>query len=143
VSFTAVIADIVTTLQTDTDLAALVTAWGKTLTVKKGYKQRAEIGLEELPIIRVTTPEEDPDTSAGHRTTLHKVRLYCLFLQNDCEQAVDDLVIFREKILDAMLKNRRRGGTAQTTIPGKSANDEGTFHPSYCIVMEFDIQTID
>jgi len=140
--FGDVLANIVTTLKTDADLAAFcLSAFKKALTVKLGYKERHEIGLDELPIVRITYLKDSPDITSGNNINMHTVRLYCGFNQDDCELAVTQSVTFAEMIRAALLKNRRRGGAAQTTIPGDAVNDAGSMHPSYFTVMDFQIET--
>lgn len=140
--FGDVLSNYVTTLQNDSDLSAFCSsAFGKALTVKLGYKQRHEIGLDELPIVRVTNPRDNPDITSGNNINMHQVRLYCGFVQDDCELAALQLIQFKELIRAALLKDRRRGGNAQTTIPGAAVNDEGAMHPSYFTVMETQVET--
>jgi hypothetical protein len=143
-SFTATLDNLVSTLTNDAALQAFATAaWGKPITVHAGYKQRMEIGAEELPVIRITRPQVEPDTKSANRIALHKVRLYCGFYQPDLELAVSETIQYEELIRAALVVDRRRGQTAQATVPGDSANDEGTYHPSYFLVMDVDIQTYD
>ena len=140
--FGDVLANIVTTLKTDADLAAFcLSAFKKALTVKLGYKERHEISLDHLPIIRITRPKDSPDITSGNNINMQSLRLYCGFCQDDSELAVTQSVTFEELIRAALLKDRRRGGTAQTTIPGDAVNDAGSMHPSYFTVMDFQIET--
>jgi hypothetical protein len=141
-AFSDVMANLVSTLQTDPELTAFCLAsFRKPLTVKRGYKKRHEIGLDELPIIRITHPQDSPDITSGNNIVMHTVRLYCGFGQDDCELAVDQSTGFDELIRAALLKDRRRGRTAQTTIPGAAVNDEGSLHPSYFTIMDLQIET--
>ena len=136
------LANIVTTLKNDADLAAFCpSAFKKTLTVKLGYKERHEIGLDQLPLIRVTFFKDSPDITSGNNINMHTVRLFAGFNQDDCELAVTQSVTFKELIRAALLKDRRRGSTAQTTIPGDAVTDAGSMHPSYFTVMDFQIET--
>ena len=141
-SFSLVTANLVSTLQNDPDLTAFcLAAFKKTLSVKRGYKKRHEIGLDELPLIRITHPQDNPDITFGNNINMHTVRLYCGFNQDNCELAVDQSTDFTDLIRAALLKDRRRGKTAQTTIPGKAVNDEGSLHPSYFTIMDCQIET--
>jgi hypothetical protein len=141
-SFVNTLTNVVTTLTNDTDLQAYaLTTWGKNVTVKKGFRQRLEIGLDELPLIRVTRPEDTPDTRSGNIIIMHKVRLYAGIYQPDKDAAVDQIITFGELIRAALRKDRRRGGTAQTTIPGAIVNDEEGLADSFFLVMDTDIET--
>lgn len=141
-SFVNTLDNLVSSLSGDADLQAYATAtWGKNVTVKKGFRQRHEIGLDELPLIRITRPQDDPDLTSGNIIIMHKVRLYGGLYQPDPDLAVDQIITFAELIRAAVRKDRRRGGTAQTTIPGSTANDEEGVDDSYFLVMDLDIET--
>lgn len=136
------LANMVTALRDDADLAAFCTAaFQKPLAVHLGYKERHEIGLDELPLVRVTYFRDAPDISSGNNINMHTVRLYCGFNQDDSELAVTQAVEFKELIRAALLKDRRRGNNAQTTIAGDAVTDSGSMQPSYFTVMEFQIET--
>lgn len=140
-SFTTVIDNIVTTLQNDSALSAFCVAkWGKALTVKKVYKKRVEINLNELPIILVTRPSVEKEFLIGARDADHIVRLYAGFHQTDREKAQEEVIEFEEKIDDALLVDHTRGGTATNTNPKSSVNDEGENHPAYFMAMDVAIK---
>lgn len=141
-SFSDTIDNLVSTLTDDTDLSTFcTTAWDKTLTVKKGYKERTEINLSELPVVRITSPGYEPDTASANQLGWRRVRLYFGFCQKDEALAVDQALQFEELIRAALVKDRRRGNTAQTTVPDNSINDEGASKPSFFTVMDVRIQT--
>ena len=140
-SFTTVIANIVTTLQTDANLASFCSSkWGKALTVKKVFRKRAEINLSELPIILITRPYLDKEFLVGVKNADNIVRLYCGFHQTDREKALDETIEFEEKIDDALMVDHTRNGTAIDTNPQPSVNDEGENHPAYFMVMDVKIK---
>lgn len=136
-SFTAIISNIVTTLQNDADIASFCTTkWGKALTVMKVYKRRIEISAEDLPIVLITRPQADKKSLIGARDVDNTVRLYAGFQQDDREKALDEIIEFEEKIDDALLVDHTRGGNAINTDSKASVNDEGEFHPVYFIAMD-------
>ena len=98
----SLLTNLVTTLQTDTILAAFIDGtFARALTIKKGYRRRDEIGLDELPIIRVTRPRRVTQKNAirmgqEHYTT---VRLYAGFFSEDVEAAADLAAEFEELLL--------------------------------------------
>lgn len=133
--------NIVTTLQNNSALSTFCNdKWGKALTVKKVYKKRIEINLDELPIILVTRPSVEKEFLIGARDADHIVRLYCGFNQADREKAQEEIVEFEEKIDDALMVDHTRDGTATNTNPKSSVNDEGENHPSYFILMDVAIK---
>lgn len=141
-SFVATLDNLVSTLTADATLQAYAQAtWGKNVTVKKGFRQRHEISLSELPLIRVTRPQDDPDTRSGNLIIMHKVRLYAGIYQPNRDLAVDQIITLGELIRAALKQDRRRGGTAQTTIPGAIVNDEEGIDDSFFLVMDTDIET--
>jgi len=140
-SFTAVTDDIKITLESDAALNAFCTSrWGRSLTVKKAFRQRTEINMSEFPIALITRPEVEKRFLIGARDATHTVRIYVGFKQTDPEAAQDDLVVLEELIDDALLADHTRGGTAMSTDPQASANDEGLNHPIYFMVMDVEIE---
>ena len=140
-SFVPTLADVVETLQDDTDLQAFaVTKWGKEITVKRAYKRRIEIKLSELPIILVTRPRRTAREGLARRKDYqHTVRLYAGFHQVDRDKANDELIEFEELIDAALVKDRTRSNTASDTELNAAENDEGENHPSYFSVLDYEI----
>lgn len=140
-SFTAVINNIVTTLQNDSALTAFCTAkWGKALKVMKVYKRRVEISAEDLPVILITRPQVEKEFLVGARDADNMVRLYAGFQQDDREKALDEIIEFEETLDDALLVDHTRGGNAINTDPKASVNDEGEYHPVYFLAMDVAIK---
>lgn len=137
-SFTAVITNIVTTLQNDAALTSFcMEKWGKALTIQREFKRRAELNLENLPIIFITRPSVERVFLMGEARELrHTVRLYCGFHQSDKTMAIDESVEFEERIVEALLLDITRGGNAIDTDPQTSINDEGEYHPIYFMILD-------
>ena len=141
-SFVPVLNNLKTSLEEDTSLQAFCqSAWGKSLTVKKVFKQRVEVLLTELPVILITRPtRKTEDGLVRRKDNEHTVRLYAGFHQPNRETALDNLIYFEEYIDAAVLADPERGGTARSTEFISAQNDEGLFHPVYFTVIELSIQ---
>lgn len=140
-TFIDVINELVTTLQNDTALSSFSqTKWGKSLTVKKIFKERTEINTRDLPIILITRPSLEKSFLTGARDGAHTVRLYCGFHQNDRRRALEEFIEFEEKIDDALLNSQALESITLTINPLASANDEGKYHPVYFMVMDVEIR---
>lgn len=141
-SFNDAIAQLITVLQNDSALAGFCSSrWGRSLTVKKVFKQRTEVSMNELPLCLITRPSVAYSfLSNTVRDGDHSVRLYLGFLQNDRRKALEEFVEFEEKVEDAFYANYTLNGTAINTTPESSINDEGKFHPVYFIVKEIKIR---
>lgn len=136
-TFNDAIANLVTTLEGDSALSSFCnTKWGASLTVLRLYKNRTEIQISDLPIALVTRPEVDKNFLIGARDGKHRVRIYFGFLQEDRLKAQEELIEVEELIDDALLVDHTRGGKAIDTTPEASANDEGSYHPVYFMVMD-------
>jgi len=136
-TFNDAIANLVTTIEGDSALSAFcLSKWGKALTVLRVYKNRTEIQLSELPIALITRPEVNKKFLIGAREGEHRVRIYFGFQQDDRLKAQEELIEAEELIDDALLVDHTRGGKAIDTTPEASANDEGSFHPVYFMVMD-------
>ena len=142
-SFKEVIDHIVDLLKTDSVLEAYCrSSWGKSITVRKVLKKRTEISLKGMPLIQVIRPRIDSvqENNVAYERE-HTVSLYCLFHEDDVEKAFDQLIEFEEAIDHALLQGDRTFGELIDHIdPGPSANDEGRFHPVYCIVKDYRIK---
>lgn len=140
-SFVDTLNNIKTTLENDANLQAFCQEkWGKALTVKKVFKQRTEIHLNEFPLVLITRPTRRAQEGLTRRKDNdHTVRLYAGFNQKDREKAQEETIGFEEAIDNAVIADRTRGGTAADTAFVSSQNDEGLFHPVYFQVIEFDI----
>lgn len=136
-TFNDVIANLVTTLEGDSALSTFCTnKWGASLTVPRLYKNRTEIQVSELPVALITRPEVKKNFLIGARDAEHRVRIYLGFRQEDKLKAQEELIEVEELIDDALLADHTRGGKAIDTMPEASANDEGSFHPVYFLVMD-------
>ena len=139
-SFTLTTDNIRTTLEGDSALDSFcLSKWGKSLTVRKEFRNRAEVPTSDLPLIMITRPGTGRTDIIQGREWEHAVRLYCGFHQPDRTKAQDELVAFEELIEDALIADTMRGGTAIDTDPESTANDEGLYHPVYFMVMELKI----
>lgn len=142
-SFVDVINNIATTLQQDAALSSFCQSkWGRSLSVKKIFKERTEIGLNDLPSILITRPSTEKSfriLGFNIRDWSNTVRLYCGFHQQDKLKALEELIEFEEKIDDALLFDSTRGGLALRTDPKTSVNDEGIYYPTYFLAMDVEI----
>jgi hypothetical protein len=148
-SFTDVIDDLKTKLETNAALMAFcMEQWGNSLTVRKVYKKRIAVSLDELPLIMITAPRVDPrEWTIGEIEREHRVRLYCGFHQEDLSLAQDQLVEFEELIEDVVLEYKQSGGGDLPAgildiDPGPAENDEGSYHPVYFLVKDVQILAI-
>lgn len=139
-SFTTVINNIVTTLQNDAALTLFCkTKWSRTLSIKKSYKKREEISIQDLPKILITRPNLEKSFLIGARDGTHTVRLYVGFFQNDKRRALEELIELEEKIDDALTTPEPAALGAISINPKASVNDEGEWHPAYFMVMDIEI----
>lgn len=140
-SFVDVINNLVNTLQSDSTLDTFCREeWGKSLTIKKVFKKREEVGLTEFPLVMITRPQvsvEQENNIAYERK--NTIRLYVGFHQPNREAALDEIIELEEMIEKALVQDMSVGGTVDMIIPGSSVNDEGYFHPVYFIAKEFEI----
>lgn len=138
----SLLTNLVTTLQTDTILAAFIDGtFARALTIKKGYRRRDEIGLDELPIIRVTRPRRVTQKNAirmgqEHYTT---VRLYAGFFSEDVEAAADLAAEFEELLLEIFLDHEAILGTVDEFT---AVNDEGMLPPGHFLVIDVTLKTL-
>jgi hypothetical protein len=112
--------------------------WNKTLVVKKMFKFRTEIKLEDLPLIFVTRPNK----KSGSSEATHTARLYCGFHQPDREVSQDEMIEFEELIEEAVIIDKERNKLALYTEPKQTITDEGYFHPVYFCIKEINIEVI-
>ena len=142
-SFKDVINFIITNRLNDPALAAYcLSAWKKALTVKKTLRKRVEVNISEMPLIQITRPEinSDQENNVAYERE-HIISLYCLFHQPKIDLAFDQVIEFEETIDHAILGPDRTFGELIDHIdPGPSANDEGRFHPVYCIVKQYRVK---
>jgi len=136
-----------TTLLEDADLTAFCHAnFGKKLTIKRSFRDREEIGMDECPIILITRPSVERESGLNRRSRgIHSARLYFGFYQPDTsgdsrEAGTDTAVEFEELIEAALSADTTLNGTVSAIIPGSSVNDEGTLHPIYFGVMDVALQ---
>jgi hypothetical protein len=144
-SFNDTLDDLKSTLEGNTGLAAFCTAqFGKNHTVKRVFKKRTEISIDELPIVLITRPDVTPEKwRPTEREYTHNALVYCGFYCEDREAAQDILVEFEELMEAAILtyKNPSMLPEGITDIDPKAAlNDEGYYHPVYFFVKAVEIQ---
>lgn len=132
-----------TTLLDDVDLTAFChTNFGTRLTIKRSFRDREEIGMDECPIILITRPSVERENGLNRRSRgSHSARLYFGFYQPDTsgdsrEAGTDTAVEFEELIETALSADITLNGTVSSIVPGSSVNDEGTMHPIYFGVMD-------
>lgn len=132
-----------TTLLGDAALTSFChTNFNKKLTIKRCYRDREEIGMDECPIILVTRPSVDRENGLNRRSRgIHTARLYFGFYQPDVsgdarEAGSDTAVEFEELIESALVADTTLAGTVSAVVPGTSINDEGSLHPIYFGVMD-------
>ncbi len=143
-SFTAVTDNIKTTLTADTTLKAWITSRfpGKTLKAIKSFRNRQEINVADLPIVMITRPARKyVQGTIGSQRRESTVVLYLGFYSENRETAQDILTEFEEQVEAALYRDRRRGGTADSTDYDASENDSGAYHPHYFTVMQFTLLT--
>lgn len=141
-SFITAIDNLASTLQNDAALTSFCkTKWGRSLTVKKIFKKRAELSIQNLPKILITRPTVEKSYLINTaRESKNTVRLYCIFYQSDPRRALNELIEFEEKIDDA-ITTPEPGTLGAISINSKaSVNDEGEWHPVYAIVMDVEIK---
>lgn len=136
-SFVDVINDLVSCLQTDTDLQNFCKSrWNKTLIVSKVFKHRTEINLSDLPIILLTWPGVEEGSTEDDNT----IRLYSGFHQPVRELALEETIQFQEYIRLAVLKDKERNKLALYTRKRSVVTDEGYYHPVYFSVRDIGIE---
>lgn len=114
--------------------------WGRPLTAKVSFRNRAELNMASLPIVLITRPRvgKRRDTSGGPEG-LHSVRLYFGFYQPDQDKVVTEQIGLEELIEDAINSDTSLADTADEVTIRDSANDEGKKHPSCFTVMDLDV----
>lgn len=136
----------VTMLEANTALSAWSTAqFSKAVSVKRMFKYRTELGMDELPIVMVVYPAKDPGSwTYGERIVKYTLRLYFLFMQEDRETAQTQVTDFEELIEAAFLQYIDGTLTKPTGVeriePGAAATDEGIYHPVYAGVKDIVVE---
>lgn len=140
-SFIETMADLKTTLEDDSALAAFTQAkWNKALTVTVAFRKRIEIKQAELPLAIITRPRVKKNVGNNSvKDSEQSVYVYFLFHQTDREKAAFELIEAEELVDDALAVDWTRDETAIDTTPVESVNDEGTNHPVYCFLGEYNI----
>jgi hypothetical protein len=143
-SFNDTLDDLKTTLEGNAALLTYCnTQFGKNHTVKRVFKRRTEIALDELPIMLITRPNVMPGKwRPGERDYTHSVLIYCGFQCDDREEAQKILIEFDEVVDAAILthKNPNELPAGVTDIdPRATINDEGYYHPIYFFVKQIEI----
>lgn len=111
--------------------------WGKLPTVTISYKKRAEITLDEFPLVLITRPQVDnQDGATGFYQTNHTILLYVGFCEHDREKAAAAVIEFEETIESLIRTDPTLNVSVMDTDIVNSANDQGNFHPVYFFVVE-------
>lgn len=138
----SLLANLVAVLETDAPLVAFIDgSFDRPLTVKPGYRRRDEIGLDELPIIRVTRPRRVTQKNSirsgqEHFTTC---RLYAGFFCEDVERATILAIEMEDIILAALLTAETGLGTIEEFT---AVNDEGALPPGHFLVIDVTLKTL-
>jgi hypothetical protein len=143
-SFNDTLDDLKTKLEENAGILSFCnTQFGKNITVKRVFKHRTEVSLDELPIIMITRPDITPGGwRPSERDYVHIARLYCGFHMDDREKAQEILVEFEELIETAILQYKNPNSLPEgidDIDPHGAINDEGYFHPVYFFVKDVEI----
>jgi hypothetical protein len=109
------------------------TNFNKELTVKKVFKHRTEIQLNEFPLVLITRPQRQYEFAGEVARKKNIVYLYAGFRQEDREKALENSIEF-EDLLEEAVNTRATGDVPMAVSATDSANDEGMFHPVYFLV---------
>ena len=104
--------------------------FGRELKVKRVFKNRIEINLNELPLIMITRPRVNRATQNGVISKSHSVFLYIGFSQEDLLKAQDNIVELDE-LVEVAVNERQTGDVPLAITVEDSVNDEGMYHPVY------------
>jgi hypothetical protein len=139
-SFTALSAQIIATIQNSDLVAAAVSSTGfnRPLTVKTGFKTRQEINVSDLPIALIVRPERKL-TLFSARQYDHSFIIFVGIHSESREAAPGILDGLENAIEDALAKNYTLNGTAVDINFIGSSNDMGMYHPVYFTTMQFEI----
>jgi len=129
-------------IEASTDLAAFADAnFDRPLTVKPGFRRRDEIGLDELPIIRVTRPRRRTDKTGLRVGVNHYItyRLYAGIYHESPEEATALMLEMENILADLFIGNEVTLGLLEEAT---SANDEGTLPPVHFLVMDVTFRVV-
>ena len=141
-SFLPILNIIQPAIEADADLETLCQLYfGKSITVKRGFKKREEIDAKQLPMIRITRPltsgSAESEISGGY---IHRLRLYCgFYFTGDTDAAVNLAIEFEEAIERAVMRNNTDSTFGALILPDSSINDEGARAPSFWAVKDFGV----
>lgn len=111
--------------------------WSKLPTVTISYKKRAEITLDEFPLLLITRPhKENQDGVTGFYQSEQTVLVYAGFCEHDREKAAQAVIELEEEIETIIRGNLSLNNTVLDIELTSTANDEGNFHPVYFIAVE-------
>lgn len=129
-------------LDTDLQLEDWVSAYmSGPLKVVTAFKRRQELVLADLPIIMVTAPRKTSISGTiGQRFYSVALTLYLGFnFSGVKEEALALMEAFEAVVEDAILRDRTLTGFVREVTFESSANDEGSNHPNYFSVMQFNM----
>lgn len=115
--------------------------FGKAAVVRQVFRHKAEIGLEEYPLILITRPRKNTTFAGSVPHQSHTVHLYCGFRYDgeDREKPME-WTIDLEELVEAAALTRAAGDVPMAIESGDSDNDEGMFHPIYFMVKRMEIK---
>lgn len=136
----ALLEELAANLQNDGELNTwCAQTWGRPLTVKVSYRNRAEIGADELPLLMLTSPSNSRSRNYGSVDQERTVRIYGGFYQPDQQVGGVELYDFEEAVCAAIERMSQIGGFGELKDPLTSVNDEGSFQPNYFFAGEFTV----
>jgi hypothetical protein len=113
--------------------------FSKEVTVRKVFKRKTEIRLDDFPIIMITRPRKNYLFAGEVWKKENVVLLYAGYRQEDMETALDNFIEL-EDLLEEAVNTRATGDVPMVVVPGDSENDEGMFHPVYFMVKQITIK---
>ncbi len=142
-NFAAILDTLAANLGTDTALNDFCLAqWGKPFAAKKGYKKRHEIGMDELPVARLTQPRLRKAAVATRVAFQPHVtmRVYAGFLCEDVEQAADLAIQLGDLLGAVAVTTASALGLVAEEID--CVTDEGQLLPSCFLVMDITLRGV-
>ena len=139
-SFTATITALAASLSEDTALQAYCLAeFGRNMTVQAVFRNKAEIGMDEMPVALITRPRVKKNIYIQAKDQVNSVFVYLVFFKEDANAAALNMIRLEELVDDALTKDGTQGGACTETTPVEAVNDEGRNHPLYAILAEYSV----
>lgn len=142
-SFSAVLQQVKTTLESDATLKAFAASkWKKSLNVKITWRNREAIAPSDLPLIMLTRPRVGRSRDQYRKiTSASVIRIYAGFYQPTEDRRQFELIEFEEQILDALERSTELRDLVNNMSPADGANDEGALGDHCFTVQEIEIKT--